>query len=208
LHQAQAFNEYVPCSTPHADLIRAINTLHQRSPLDISFIYVPGHQDAFSQFEDLSPLARLNVWADRLAKQELYRVASLPDPPCPPNSLTGETWSAFIADTKIVADPCPPILDALGRKQALQYWETKGHLNNESFQLVQWDHLEKAIKSFLHTFQMWLSKFISGHSAVGVTMFWWKQWDSALCPVCQSHKEMVLHVLLCPHQTHQSLWTQ
>jgi len=68
IFQAQAFYEYVPCHTLHADLIRAITSLRLRSTLKLRFIYVPGHQDALVRFEDLPPHQRLNVWADSLAK--------------------------------------------------------------------------------------------------------------------------------------------
>jgi len=66
---SSGFNEYVPCSTPHVDLIWAVNTLHQCSSINITFIYVPGQQEALSQFEDLTPLARLMYgWTDWLNK--------------------------------------------------------------------------------------------------------------------------------------------
>jgi len=208
LQQVQRFNEYIPCSTLHADLVHAINNLQIRSLIDIKFVYVPGHQDVFLQFEDLYPLACLNVWADHLAKQELYHLATLPIYPKPPDSLTGESWFTSVDNQKITSDPRPPILDTLGQQQALCYWELRGQLSSDSFYMVQWVHLKKALKAFPHTFQTWLSKFALGHSAVGVTMHQWKKWDSALCPVCCTQDETTLHVLLCPHHTCQCIRDQ
>ncbi len=78
IHQVQAFHEYVPCNTCHADLLWAITTLQLCFPLCLRFIYVPGHQDAFTWFGDLPPHQRLNVWAESLAKWELHRLTSLP----------------------------------------------------------------------------------------------------------------------------------
>jgi len=69
LHQAQQFHKHVPCSNPHVDIIRAITALHLCSQINLTFIYVPGHQDTLTWFKDLSALVRLNVWADALAKK-------------------------------------------------------------------------------------------------------------------------------------------
>jgi len=206
VHQAQVFHEHVPCRHPHADLLRAITALRLRSNLSLRFIYVPGHQDALIRFEDLPPHQRLNVWADFLAKRELHRIASLPVPILFPPSLHGEKWSAYLHHQKLVSDPRLPVLDSLGAAQAMIYWEQKGQLSLQSFPLVQWETLHTAISAYPPTFQMWLSKFASGHSAVGVTMFRWKKWDSPVCPVCMQHDETISHVLTCPHPSRRVVW--
>jgi len=94
----------------------------------------------------------------------------------------------------------------LGAAQALHYWEQKGHLSPQSFLLVQWDILHAAISTYSLTFQMWLSKFASGHSVVGVTMFCWKKRDSAVCPVCMQHDETIAHVFTCSHPSRRMIW--
>jgi len=76
------------------------------------------------------------------------------------------------------------------------------------FGLVHWASLGKAIGAFPLTFQMWLSKFASGHLAVAVTMFRWKCWDSELCPLCHQANETMSHVLFCPHPTSTNTWMQ
>ncbi len=68
--------------------------------------------------------------------------------------------------------------------------------------------MDRTIWSFPPTFQMWLSKFASGHSAVATTMFHWKRWESATCPLCQSAEETTAHVLLCPHASCRDTWAQ
>ncbi len=79
--------------------------------------------------------------------------------------------------------------------QALMYWVLKGQLSLQLFSLVQWETLHTAISAYPPTFQMWLSKFALGHSAVRVMMFQWKKWDLALCPICSQHDESISHVL-------------
>jgi len=96
----------------------------------------------------------------------------------------------------------------LGASQALSYWEHKGQLSPLSFSLVQWETFRLAISAFPPTFQMWISKFASGHSAVGVTMHRWKKWDSALCPICLQHDETISHVLTCSHPSRRTIWIE
>ncbi len=208
LSQAQHFHEHVPCASAHADIIRAITNLHQQSRIHLSFVYVPGHQDALAQLEDLPPLAQMNVWADSLAKKELHRIATLPQRPHTEDSLQGERWYAKVPIGKITADPHPPVIDLLGQREALRYWSHKQQLDAQSFDLVHWETLDRTIRSFPPTFQMWLSKFASGHSAVATTMFRWKRWTSAICPLCQSSEETTTHVLLCSHASCRDTWAQ
>jgi len=54
------------------DLLRAIHEEKHHCPLHLFFKYVASHQDDLLQFEDLSPLAQLNVQADFMAKQVLH----------------------------------------------------------------------------------------------------------------------------------------
>ncbi len=176
--------------------------------ISLTFVYVPGHQDALSRVEDLTPLARLNVWADTMAKQELHRLASLPQRPSVPSSLLGERWHALAPTGKITSDPSPMVTDLLGHREALRYWSHKQQLDAQSFELVNWEALERATDSFPPTLQMWLSKFASGHSAVAVTMHRWKRWSTPLCPLCQSCEETTEHVLYCLNDSSRESWRQ
>jgi len=160
------------------------------------------------QFNNLSPLAHLNVWADHLAKQELHRIALLPSHPVLPNLLLGETWAAYLLSGKITSDPQIPIHDHLGWQAAKQYWAHKQQLDDHSFSLVHWEILEKALAGFPPTFQMWLSKFASGHVAVATTMMRWKRWDLNLCPLCHTAPETTQHILCCQSDHCSWTWSQ
>jgi len=208
LSQAQHFQEHVPCAAAHADIIRAITSLCMRSHIHLSFVYVPGHQDALSHLEDLPPMAQMNVWADSLAKKELHRIATLPQRPTTMDSLQGKRWYAMIPSGKITADPHTAVIVLLGQREALRYWSHKQQLDAQSFDLVHWATLDRTIRSFPPTFQMWLSKFVSSHLEVATTMFRWKRWETATCPLCQSAKETTAHVLLCPHTSCRDTWAQ
>jgi len=144
LSQAQHFHEHVPCAVAHADLIWAIMALRLWSPITLTFVYVPGHQDALTHVEELSPLAHLNVWADAMAKKELHRIAALPHCTAVPDSLLGERWYALSPSGKITSDPHLVVVELLGRWEALRYWSHKQQLDATSFDLVHWESLDMA----------------------------------------------------------------
>ena len=55
-----------------------------------------------------------------------------------------------------------------------------------------------ALKATSPLYQLWYSKFVSGHSATGHMMHLWGKWDNALCPCCGHDPETTRHVLVCP----------
>jgi len=72
---------YISCWLKHHDLLRAILNTCCSCPLLLSFQYIAGHQDDFSQFEDLPLLAQLNIQANSLAKQALHILGTQRAPP-------------------------------------------------------------------------------------------------------------------------------
>jgi len=87
LHHVHFPSQYVPCAVKHVDLVRAIHMALHQCPLQLSFQYVAGHQDDLTCFEDLSPLAQLNVQADLMAKQALYVLGTNNNPHALPRYL-------------------------------------------------------------------------------------------------------------------------
>jgi len=86
----------------------------------------------------------------------------------------GEQWAAYLPSGEITSDPQTKICKHLGQQAAKRYWAHKQQLDDLSFSLVHWDTFEMAVMGFPPTFQMWLSKFASGHSAAATTMVRWK----------------------------------
>jgi len=164
-----------------------------------------GHQDAFTCIEDLPPLAQLNVQADHMAKQALH-VLGNNNTLALLSALPGVTWHLSIQDHLILSEPSPDILNHLGAQTAIPYWISKGQLTDHSTTLVNWSLLEWALTSCPPTYQMWLSKFASGHSAVGCIMHCWKHWDSPVCLVCQLTNEDTNHVFTCSNADRMAHW--
>jgi len=74
--------------------------------------------------------------------------------------------------------------------------------------LVDWSLLEHTLSSSTPTYPMWLSKFASGHSAVGTIMAYWKWWVSPVFPLCHLDNKSTLHMLQCPEVSCRAKWHQ
>jgi len=130
-------------------------------------------------------------------KKELHQIVALPvhAPSC--NALKEERWYVHSLSGKITANPHSCMIDLLGQQVAQWYWEHKEQLTATSFKLVHWASMGKAIGYFPSTFQMWLSKFASSHSAVAVTMYHWKMLGFRTLPSLPSSKwDYVSHAAL------------
>jgi len=66
-----------------------------------------------------------------------------------------------------------------------------------AFPLVNWPAIGYAFATSPPLFHLWISKFVSGHSAIGCMMFKKKEWDNDLCPCCGHSPETTWHVITC-----------
>jgi hypothetical protein len=66
------------------------------------------------------------------------------------------------------------IVEQLGRLQAFEYWPWKIPISLMAYaDWVAWNTLQDALQSLPPLYQMCLSKFALGHSAVGSHVFAW-----------------------------------
>jgi len=180
----QCQHPYVSCSHKHHDLLHAIQNTRCSCPLSLSFQYITSHQDDLFRFEDLLLLAQLNVQADSLTKQALHILGAQQAPPVL-SPLPNAGWTLLLNDQPVLMDPQPLLLDHLSSCSAVPYWICKSLLTDHLATLVDWPLLNAALSPHPPTYRMWVSKFASGHSAVGTTMAKWKQWDSLCAPVAK-----------------------
>jgi len=198
LEQAQWFHEQVLCAQPHVDLIWAIMALCIRSKITTFDIPICPRTPGCPL-----PIGKPASTCMTQCMDWLFGQTWTPWGSFPPTLtsfvqlFTRRRWYAWTQLGKITSDPHSIMITVLGQQLAQHYWVYKQQLNDHSFHLVHWESLGRAINSFPYTFQMWLSKFASSHSAVATTMFWWKWWDSELCPLCWHGN--------WDHQSHTSL---
>jgi len=181
--------------------------LCRQCPLHLSFKYMAGHQDKLTCFEDIPLLAQLNVQADLLTKQALHILGSHSAPPLL-SPLPGLSWTLLIGSMSVASNLRLSLLDNLSCKEATSYWIQKGQLSPQTAAQVDWSLLGATLQSCPPTHCMWLSKFVSGHSAISTTMAHWKCWDSPSCPLCRAFHETTCHVLQCQDHLRISKWQQ
>jgi hypothetical protein len=72
-------NEFHQKSTlKHFNIINSIKHSIKCCPLNWNFIHIPGHQDDFTHFDDLSRSAQLNIISDSMAKSKLNEMIQRP----------------------------------------------------------------------------------------------------------------------------------
>ncbi len=108
LHHVCSPPTYIPCTVKHVDLVQTILTAQCLCPIQLNFQYVAGHQDMLMCFEELPPLAQLNVQADHMAKQALYLLGNKNTPLL--STLPGINWSLVIQGNLILSEPHLEIL--------------------------------------------------------------------------------------------------
>ncbi len=68
----------------------------------------------------------------------------------------------------------------------------KQYISPMGFPLINYPTLSRSLKSASPLYQLWYSKFVSGHSATGWMMYLWGKWDTAQCPCCHHDPETTL----------------
>jgi hypothetical protein len=114
----------------HYDMIQALTSAIERSPIQWSFEHLRGHQDQYISYSQLDRWAQLNVQADTIAKQEVTRIlnqgsregnsAPIPYNPCrifwrAGNSL--EPISSHLSET---------LRNRIQSHKITKYWEKNG----------------------------------------------------------------------------------
>jgi len=196
--------ETISCSCKHADLLWACHNLLHSLPVQVSLVHDQGHQDSLLPFAALDHLAQLNSMADDLAKQHLLLAISKNIPSLPVGPLAGESWSCSLQDGfKLTSDPHGPILLALSSPWVQEYFSHCLFLPAAAFPLVNWPAIGYAFSASPPLYCLWISKFVSRHSAIGHMMFKQGEWDNDFCPCCGHSPETTRHMILC-HDTHMS----
>jgi len=167
-------------------------------PARVSFVHVHGHQDSQLPFEALDCLAQLNSMADDLAKQHLLLAIFQSIPSLPVGPLAGESWWCSLPNgTKLTTDLHGPVIFTLNSPLIQEYLSRHNLLSVLAFPLVNWAAIGYTSAASPPLYCLWISKFVSGHSAVGHMMLKQGEWDNDLCPCCGHSPETTWHVISC-----------
>ena len=81
-------------------------------------------------------------------------------------------------------------------------------LDDNTFEMIDWDSLEKASRNWYFGKLRWISKAMAGISPTGRQMLRRKEWDHDQCLRCDAEDEDTWHVLTCQASTTRQCWTE
>ena len=185
---------FSPVMTKHVDILWEIQSLCKTLEINIDARHVYGHQSTVQCYK--SQLVRMNAEADTLAKRHLSFCIENPEITISQN-LGGVHWSVWCGNNKLVRDIGGQITRHVhGNNLKLHIARKKGWSEDE-LDIVDWDTVGWVSKSDTCSDTMWKMKVASGFVPVANRMVMTNQWDSDLCPRCQSHVENMEHLLAC-----------
>jgi hypothetical protein len=194
------------------DLVNAIRHLLRQSPLQWTAEWVEGHQDDLGL--PLDRFAALNCAMDALAnkyREKLRR--STPNYIASPIPIAHEGWSIWCGPDKIHSPHRDILYDRIYAPLVRKYWTTSHHLQpiprltEAAYHCVDWNIVDKFMKSLPLGRRRWCTKFSSENCAVGITMKFWKKQDDDCCPCCGAPEDTT-HVLRCSAQLTNNTWSQ
>ena len=111
----------------HFDLVSALHYLIRSSPLCWTFRHVAGHQDDHCSLEDIDVWGRLNITADRRAKEYLWHTVSegtyLETHSAPAGVLGPVHCDYNDADMFLVSHLSSSLKSLVARRRATEFWE-------------------------------------------------------------------------------------
>ena len=166
------------------------------------YIHVMGHQ--LNTGEKLNRWELLNEEMDIRAKD--YWEVTKKHKANLTYTTTKSMWPVYIRNVRVIANLRTFIYDAVHGARLGNYWIERKRFPEDSFQLVDWIQISKAMSKCKVSRRRWVTKFVLGVCGTGVNMVRWKQRVSDSCPRCGMVKETTKHVLLCAGAGVQDGW--
>ena len=192
---------------PHLDLIWVIRTLVKKTPVKVSYRYVPGHildKNPGIQYEDLDRWGQLNEDMDARAKSLRIMIEQQEDRPIQ-HEVFGEHWSLWDEDIKICKDPIGYITAKVEGVPCIAYWEKRGKFGSGVSSQIDWLATAKLMQELPGNRARWLTKHCADQCGTGKQMVRYQRRLSATCPMCPADED-ASHVWTCPSQHTQALW--
>ena len=185
-------------NTAHKDFDLISRIISYKEGLKASFIpiHVKGHQ---ALHQPLTRAALLNHRMDTLAKelnaQAFEQDYSLPD--ALPSSQFGLTQVDYKTEP-IVSALAQTLVQRISGDRLKQYWRHKGrYVESHIDTWIDWTVMSRMMREASHRRRLFISKWVSDQTAVGVIMKLRKERITDTCPCCKEEPETRIHVLRC-----------
>jgi hypothetical protein len=177
------------------DLLKDLREKIKKSPITWTGIWVEGHQDEDTSFEDLDQWSQLNVESDGLSKD--YWNSCMENEEWMPNKgFADEGWSIWIEDKKVTKVDKQALYAYAFSNRTTKYWATKHHLTSELITDINWEACQKSLNQLPFRERRWLLKHATGFCGVGKMELLRGDKDHQECPRC-GQAEDAPHVVRC-----------
>jgi hypothetical protein len=204
------FHPITKNSRKHFDLILALKTAIEVSPIKWQFLHLKGHQDRYISYSQLNRWAQLNVLADTMAKNEVTNILNtggregnelpIPYSDCRIFRTGPRGKEPFSSHLKTA------IICAIQTNRIQSYWERKKLIGQETSSWVDWEILQKSATTYRKW--KWLAKYITGICGVGAMLQVWKYQSHNSCPRCGTAKENAEHIVKCQAPDATNTWNE
>lgn len=190
---------------PQFDLVSSLRVAISASGIDWDPLHVKGHMDSEKQWKDLTWWERRNVEVDQRACQYREQLARSNGGIAPNPRFFSEPCALFINGVKLSSLKRTVLEELVILPQLLEEWCDHQRLTKDGFSQVDWNVVERAMKSLPAGLQRWCTKHTVGVCGVGKVRHRWNPQDSPICPMCEEVEDH-LHVPRCASETATSEW--
>ena len=167
----------------HADVISLIKQYTRELPCEVSYEHVYGHLDDILTWEQLTPVQKLNVQMDALAKRAL--LSSLCNRQFIDVNFPFEQIVLQVGGKKVVSSPTTAIYNWWGHKTARKLFHSKKIVDKSLFDLIYWPGMDKVMnKHFPRMFGVFVTKHVSGCCGCNAFLSLIDPTVKNICPSC------------------------
>jgi hypothetical protein len=188
------------CSGPYqngiqADLIILLRRNIIQSHLQITYCHVYGHLDDHKTFLELTLPQKLNVMADKLAKECL--LDQIRKKNCWGYTYPLEHVRIWIGGKKVTSSIKSALYIDWGHKPAVTLFQRRKIVNTYWFRKIAWTYVGKAMETYPQMFRLWVTKQVSGFNGTNRQLSCFQTDCINKCPCCGHNDEPASHLTRC-----------
>ena len=202
----QAFSTWpLSPTSPHFDLLSSIREALRVSNISWAEQHVGGHADRRKTWQQMSWWERRNSEVDAIAQGYADELIATDDTIATNPRFFSEPCAVYIDNEKVSCLALESVDEAVVLPELMEYWERKGRLTPETFRLVDWPIVHRAMKSLKPAEQRYITKHTVGMCGVSKFRKRWGLDSENRCPLCGLEEDH-LHVPRCPSDRAKTQW--
>ena len=187
-----------------SDLIILIKKLIRGLPCKLEYEHVFVHLDDILRWDQMTVINKLNVLCGSMAKRAL--IAAIVNREYIDSNFPFEDIVLSCSGKKAIALPIKSIYHWWGFKIAREFFHIKGIINEAHFDLIHWDGMGSAMKTFPTMFRRWIAKHVCGFCGCNAHLSHYVEGLENVCQACNARGETTAHITICPDNEQSKLY--